>query len=138
MKINWGKLILGSVGVLFTLYSFLIFSLDWMGMSTEARLTSYRRQYGERNEVIPNRYTYLYGYEFEVDGKTYVGNGQRVDGPAHSKLSGGETIRIKYLSCCPFFNQAEEVTEFEWSALVFLGIGLGLITVAYKIKGRQI
>jgi hypothetical protein len=133
MKINWGKLILGSVGVLFTLYSLLIFSLDWVGTDTEARLTSYRQEYGERNEVIPNRYTYLYGYEFEVDGKTYVGNGQRIAGPAHLKLSGDETIRIKYLSCCPYLNQAEEVTEVEWSALIFLGIGLGLLLVVTKL-----
>lgn len=135
MKINWGRLILGSVGVLFTLYSFLIFSLDWMGTSSEARLTSYRREYGERNEAIPNRYTYLYGYEFKVDGKTYIGNGQLVAGPAHLKLSGEETIRIKYLSCCPYLNHAEKASLFDWSALIFLGIGLGLISVAYKIKG---
>ncbi|MDG1279054.1 MAG: hypothetical protein P8O16_17375 [Algoriphagus sp.] len=132
MKINWGKLILGAIGTLFTLYSLLIFSLDLVGVSTDARLTSYRQEYGERNETIPNQYTYLFGYEFEIDGKNYSGNGQRVAGPVHLKLSGNETIRIKYLPCCPFLNQAVENEGFDWAAVIFLVFGLGFLTLAFK------
>lgn len=136
MKIHWGKVILVGVGTLFTLYSVLIFALNVAGISTEARLTSYRQEYGERNETIRNQYTYLFSYEFEVDGKTYFGNGQRVAGPEHLKLSGNEKIRIRYLAIWPYLNQAEE-KGFDWVAVLYLGIGLGLSSLGFRKEKKR-
>ncbi|GAB2480812.1 MAG: hypothetical protein EP311_08400 [Cytophagales bacterium] len=131
MKIPWGKVLLVAIGGLFTLYSALIFALNVAGISTEARLTSYRQEYGERDETIRNQYTYLFSYEFEVEGKTYFGNGQRVAGPGHLKLSGDEKIRIRYLPIWPYLNQAED-KGFDWVAVLYLAIGLGLSTLGFR------
>ncbi len=133
MKINWGKIIIGSVSAIFLLYALLLISLYFFGVSTSAKITSYRQEYGERNETIRNQYTYLYGYEFEVNGKLCSGNGQRIGNSVYLKNNGTQTIPIKYLSCCPQLNQALDHSAVK-SLLIFMGIGLLLLYFASKIK----
>ncbi len=133
MKVNWGKIIIGSVGFIFLMYALLLISLSLFGFSTNAKITSYRQEYGERNETIRNQYTYLYGYEFEVDGKLFSGNGQRIGNSVFIKDTSNRSIPIKYLSCCPQLNQAFDHSPVK-SLLIFMGIGLLLLYFASKIK----
>lgn len=101
-----GKWLIFSVGLLFALYTAFLLVLHVFGTGTQARLTSYRQEYGERNETIRNVYTYEFGYEFTVDGKTYSGTGQKTGSPVFLKPTKETTIAIKYLSCCPYLNTA--------------------------------
>lgn len=133
MKINWGKIIIGSVSAIFILYALLLISLYFFGVSTSAKITSYRQEYGERNETIRNQYTYLYGYEFEVNGKLYSGNGQRIGNSVYIKDTANRSIPIKYLTCCPQLNQALDHSPIK-SLLIFIGIGVLLFYFARKIK----
>jgi hypothetical protein len=133
MKVNWGKIIIGSVGFIFLMYALLLISLSLFGFSTNAKITSYRQEYGERNETIRNQYTYLYGYEFEVDGKLFSGNGQRIGNSVYLKNNGTQTIQIKYLSCCPFVNHALDENKNTKQILITLLVSLGLFYFMFKI-----
>lgn len=133
MKINWGKIILGSVGLLFTAYAILLILLHYTGKTTNARITEYRQEYGERNETIRNQYTYVYGYEFEVNGKTYSGNGQRIGNSAFLKSDGSQKITVKYLSCCPYLNSAFESKNTTTTIIIFLGIGILFMVLSQKL-----
>ena len=121
---NFGKWLIFCVSLLFVGYAFFLGLLLFFGEETEATLTSYRQEYGERNEVIPNRYTYQFGYTFTVNGKTYNGTGQKVSSPVFLKPTPTSTISINYLSCCPYLNAHMEGKKNWKSILIFLGIGL--------------
>ncbi|HOO95456.1 MAG TPA: hypothetical protein PLH60_06935 [Proteiniphilum sp.] len=130
---NFGKWLIFSVSMLFALYGAFLGTLLLFGVDKQATLTSYRQEYGERNEVIPNRYTYLFGYAFTVEGKTYHGTGQRVASPVFLKPSAESTISIRYLPCCPYLNSHVEGKETWKSSLIFLGIGVILLLFFRKM-----
>ncbi len=130
---NFGKWLIFSVAMLFVLYGSFLGALLLFGVEKQATLTSYRQEYGERNEVIPNRYTYLFGYKFTVEGKTYHGTGQRVASPVFLKPTPESPISIKYLSCCPYFNTHVEGNGTWKSSLIFFGIGVVLLLFFRKM-----
>ena len=130
---NFGKWLIFSVSMLFVIYASFLGVLVLFGEDKQATLTSYRQEYGERNEVIPNRYTYLFGYEFTVNGKTYYGTGQKVGSPVFLKPSPESTISIKYLSFCPYFNSHIEGKKNWKSILIFLAGGMWVIRFLWKI-----
>lgn len=132
-KNNFGKWLIFSVSMLFVLYAAFLGMLLLFGEEKQATLTSYRQEYGERNEVIPNRYTYLFSYEFTVEGKRYHGTGQRVASPVFLKPTPESTISIKYLPCCPHFNSHIEGKETWKSSLIFFGIGVVLLLFFRKM-----
>ncbi|MDI9564524.1 MAG: hypothetical protein QM301_10115 [Bacteroidota bacterium] len=130
-----GRIVILLIGLLFLAYGLMLVSLLFFGISTEARLTCYRRQQGERNEVIPNRYTYHFGYEFTVDGKLFSGTGQRVAGPVYLKPGPGATIRVKYLPGCPFISTDTEYTKEGPRALLILVVAALLL--GFSRVGRR-
>lgn len=103
-----GKWLIFSVGLLFALYVSFLLVIQVFGTDIRAHLTSYRQEYGERNETIRNQYNYEFGYEFTVDGKTYSGTGRRISSPVFLKPGSNTTIPIKYLKCCPYLNSHVE------------------------------
>jgi hypothetical protein len=132
-KSNFGKWLIFSVSMLFIIYATFLGMLLLFGEDKQATLTSYRQEYGERNEVIPNRYTYMFGYEFTVDGKTYYGTGQKVGSPVFLKPSPNSTISIKYLSFWPYLNSHFDGKDNWKSVLIFLTIGLVLLIFFRKM-----
>lgn len=130
---KFGKWLIFCISMLFIFYASFLGTLVLFGEDKQATLTSYRQEYGERNEVIPNRYTYLFGYEFTVNGKTYYGTGQKVGSPVFLKPSPDSTISIKYLSFCPFFNSHIEDKQIWKSILIFLVVGLVLFSFFRKM-----
>ena len=125
-----GRILIAVVGVLFFGYGIMLATLFFFGTTVEARLTSYRQEMGERNEVIPNRYTYHFGYSFTVNGRDYSGTGQRVAGPVHLKPGPGATITVKYLPCCPFISSDTEDGREGRRILVMLGVAFLLLWFA--------
>ncbi len=128
-----GRILMGGIGVLFLVYGLMLAALYFFGTDVEARLTSYRQEMGERNEVIPNRYTYHFGYSFRVNGRDYSGTGQRVAGPVHLKPGPGATIAVKYLPCCPFISTDTEDGREGRRILVILGVAFLLLWFARKM-----
>ncbi len=125
-----GRILIAVFGILFFVYGVMLAALFFFGTTVEARLTSYRQEMGERNEVIPNRYTYHFGYSFTVNGRDYSGTGQRVAGPVHLKPGPGATITVKYLPCCPFISSDTEDGREGRRVLVMLGIAFLLFWFA--------
>lgn len=122
-----------AVGVMFLGYGVILAALFFFGTTVEARLTSYRQQMGERNEVIPNRYTYHFGYSFTVDGREYSGTGQRVAGPVYLKPGPDATITVKYLPCCPRIHADDFDAHPGRRVAVFMGVGLLLLWFTRKM-----
>ena len=132
-KINFGKILISFVGIIFLLYAAFLFILNFFGEETNAILTSYRQEYGERNETIRNQYTYLFSYEFDVNGKKYSGNGQKIGNSVFLKPDGKSTISIKYLRCCPFLSTANDGSKTLMSCFIFFSIGLLLFYFSGKM-----
>ena len=126
-KKTGGKWLIASIGLLFVIYSVFLGTLTFFGKETSARITSYRQEYGERNETIRNQYTYLFGYEFVYEGKTYSGTGQRIGNAVYLKNDGHSFMTVKFLTFMPQFNTAYEEKGTLINMLIMLCIGVGLI-----------
>lgn len=133
-KNKWGKWLILSIGLIFTLYSIFLGSLVLFGAETKAKITSYRQEYGERNEAIRNQYTYLFGYEFEYQGKTYSGTGQKIGNSVFLKNDGNSFITIKFLPSIPQLNTAYEEKRTVINMAITLVVGLGLLYATTKME----
>ncbi len=133
-KNNWGKWLIFSIGLLFTIYSVFIGSLALFGTETNAKLTSYRQQLGERNETIRNQYTYVFSYEFEYQGKTYSGNGQKIGNSVYLKNNGTSFITIKFFKSIPQFSTAYDGNKTFINMAISLIVGLGLLYATKKME----
>jgi len=132
-----GRILMGAIAILFLGYGVMLTALFFFGTPIEARLTSYRRVQGERNEVIPNRYNFDFGYEFTVHGKHYSGTGRRVSDPVYLKPGPDATIAVKYLPCCPFISSDTEDGREGRRILVMLGVAFLLGWFVRKMKSNS-
>lgn len=133
-KNKWGKRLIFAIGLLFTLYSIFLGSLSLFGTETKAKVTSYRQQLGERDETIRNQYTYLFGYEFEYQGKTYQGTGQKIGNSVFLKNDGNSFMTIKFFPFFPQLNTAYDGNKTLINMAISLVIGLGLLYTTTKME----
>ncbi|WP_319500195.1 hypothetical protein [uncultured Draconibacterium sp.] len=119
-----GKIIIGSIALIFFAYGCFL-SLLWLGgTKTQASVQNFRREMGERNETIRNQYTYTYDYEFTVSGKTYSGNSKKVKGPLFLKDQGNIAITVHYLPCCPMLNAPTDDFSPWYKILIYFAVTL--------------
>jgi hypothetical protein len=133
-NINFGKVLIFIIGLLFTLYSIFLTSLALFGAETNAEITSYRKQLGERDETIPNQYTYLYGYEFNYKGKTYSGTGQQIGSPIVLKNEGNSYIKVRFSPLFPQLNSAFNGKKTILNLGISLVIGIGFMLITKKME----
>ncbi|MBI9040596.1 hypothetical protein [Lutibacter sp.] len=131
---NFGKWLIFSIGFLFTIYGLFLGSLTLFGTETKAKITSYRQEYGERNETIRNQYTYLFGYEFEYKGKVYTGTGQQIGSPVFLKNNGNSFITVKFLPAIPQLNSSFNGEKTIWNIAISFVIGIGLMYITKKME----
>lgn len=132
-RINWGKWLIFLIGLIFTIYSIFLGSLALFGTEINANITSYRQQLSERDETIRNQYTYVFGYEFSVEGKTYSGTGQKISNSIFLKNESKMKMRVKYLQCCPQFNSAYDEKNTFLNIIISFLIGMGLILITKRM-----
>ncbi|MDP3313755.1 hypothetical protein [Lutibacter sp.] len=132
-NLPWGKWLILSIGIIFTVYGIFLLTLTFFGTDIEAKVTSYRREYGERNEMFRNQYTYLYGYEFYIDSVKYSGTGQNISDSVYLKNDGNSFMHVKYLSCCPYINSDFEGSKTTINLIISLVVGIGLVLVSRKM-----
>lgn len=109
--------------------------LGLVGNRDTAVITSIRRQGGQRNEAIPNRYTYSIGYSFElVDGRTIDGTTTHIGSPIYSKASGYSTKPVRYFAAWPHINALEEDTGLRPGPLLLILAGGILLLISFKAK----
>ncbi|HPF49958.1 MAG TPA: hypothetical protein PK335_00215 [Draconibacterium sp.] len=128
-----GRWLIVGVSFLFTIYAVFLFVLMLFGENKQAKLTSYRQEYGERDETIRNQYNYEFAYEFTVGGKTYSGTGRRISSPVFLKLGSNSTIPIKYLKCCPYLHSHVESRKTWINILVTALVSLVLFWFSKKM-----
>lgn len=129
-----GKIIIGSVGLLFLLYGCFLIILWLNGIETQAKIISFRRELQERAEVIPNRYTYAYAYEFNVSGEKYSGNSKKIQGPLFLKNQGNSFIKVHYLACCPSLNCPQDDFKPWYKIPIYFVVSLFFGYFMFKIK----
>ena len=124
---KWGKWLIFTIGVIFLIYSIFLVTLSLYGTEIDAKITSYRRAYGERNETIRNQYTFLFGYEFQIEGKTYSGTGQKIGNSVFLKHTDNSYMKVKYLKCCPYLNTDYNGNKTILNGFITLGVGFLLL-----------
>lgn len=109
--------------------------LGVIGERDTAVITSIRRQGGERNEVIPGRYTYSIGYTFTLpNGKRVDDSTTKIGSAIYLKADGRSTTPVRYLKSAPFINTMEENTKPSFGQVALVTAGTFLIVVMNKRK----
>lgn len=122
------RILLSLLGMAFILYNIGSPLLGVFGERDTAVLTSIRRQGGERDEMIPGRYTYSIGYTFAIpDGRKINGTSTFVGNAVYLKGDGTSTILIRYFKQAPFINVPEKETKPSIGRLMSVGLGIFLI-----------
>jgi len=99
------RLFISLIGIALVLWSVGTVVLGLVGAETTAVITAIRRQGGQRNETIPNRYTYVVSYTFETpDGRRLDGFTYRIGNAVYVKATGNSTAPVRYLTAYPGVN----------------------------------
>lgn len=126
---------LGSIFVIFIAVMLILFgliqvSLGLIGEKDTAIITNIRRQGGERNEAVPNRYTYSVSYTFTLpDGKKIDGFTYKIGNAVYVKVSSSNisTTPVRYLKAFPRINTLESDAGLKAGNLILIGTGILII-----------
>jgi hypothetical protein len=129
------RLLITLLGLVFIFWGLSGVMLGFFGEETSAVITHIRREGGERNETIPNRYTYNISYRFTLpDGKAIDGFTKRVGNAVYLKVDGTSTVRVRYFPALPYINALKRDTGLGVGQMVLIVVGGFLI---YAVNSRQ-
>ncbi len=112
-------------------------ALGIIGERGTAVITHTRRELGERNEAIPNRYTYIISYTFTTpDGQVVSDSTRRIGGAIYVKASGKQQVPVRYWKPFPAFNTLEQDAQPSWGKAAQSAIGLFLIIVLNRPRKK--
>lgn len=130
------RIILGVVGLLLALYGILIPLLPLIGARAAGEITVIRRELGDRQDPVANRYSYSVGYEFALpDGRIIPGNTKTIGSAVSSGISKGKSA-VFYLPALPYVNALERDTRFDLGKVAILAAGTFLCFVAFRRKTK--
>ena len=127
MKSKVWRLFISFIGIIMIVYSLFLINIGLFGSNTVGIITSYRRIMGERDEVIPNRYTYSLGYKFYINKKEYSGHSTLIASPLFIKADGTGLIEIMYIKQVPSLNALKKDTTLDFGKLALILTGSFLI-----------
>lgn len=118
------------IAIMMIAFGLLRISLGFIGINDTALITHIRRQGGERNEAIPNRYTYALSYTFtlpggeKMDGFTY-----KIGDSVYIKVSDSDICMtpIRYFKALPHINALESDSGLKAGNLILIGAGIIMI-----------
>ena len=124
-----------SINVSLALYGMMMPLLSVLGKRTSGAITVVRREGGERDEAVPNRYSYAVGYEFLPDDGTVIpGNTKAIGNAYNAGISKGRAS-IRYLGIFPYFNALEPDTTLSVEHVILLAVGVFIVVI--NLCGRQ-
>lgn len=134
----------GSTFVIFIAIMFILFGLAriWLGFIGEkdmALITNIRRQGGERNDTIPNRYTYSISYSFTLpDGAKIHGSTYKIGNSVYVKVSGSNISMtpVRYVKALPHINALDSETGLNMGNIIIIGAGIIVIKFIRPRKKR--
>ncbi len=126
------------VGFLLIVYGTLYPLLSVIGVSATGEITVIRRELGERNEPLRNRFSYSIGYEFKTaDGEAIYGNTKRIGNAYSAGISKGPA-KVYYIEALPFVNALEADAVFSLGKAIILAAGILICIVSFiRKKGAQ-
>ena len=137
MKKVFTRILLAFIGALFFLYGTMMPLLSVIGEKTWGEITVVRREGGERNEIVPNRYTYSVGYEFSLDNGTVIYGNTKVIGNANSAgIPMGPTV-IRYLKVFPHLNALESDAKLSIGTIIVMAAGVLLLVLALRYGKKK-
>ena len=123
------------VGAAFVLYGVVMPILPYAGTRTEAEITTVRRELGDRQDPLPNRYSWSVGYEFALPGGTVVHGNTKVIGSSYSAgIAKGPAV-AHYLPALPWVNALERDTRPDMGKAVMVAAGALLCIAALRLPG---
>ena len=128
------KIFLLIIGIGLSLYGMMMPLLSVIGERTPGMITVVRREGGERDEAIPNRYSYSVGYEFLLDDGTVISGNTKVIGNAYNAGISKGQASIRYLKILPYLNALESDTALSVGHVILLAAGVS--TVAINLRSR--
>lgn len=129
-----GKILVGGVGSLLVLYALSMPLLWVVGEVTTGQVTVVRRELGDRQDPLANRYSWAIGFEFALpDGRVIPGNTKRIGDAQSAGLAKG-THRIRYLAVFPYLNALEEEARPSLGHLILIGVGALLLGVSIRMR----
>ena len=132
------RLLLFSVGLLLLLYGLVTPLLPYIGQRTQGEVTSIRRELGDRQDPMPNRYSYSVGYEFRLpDGRVVHGNTKVIGSSFSAGLPKGKA-GVYYLPAFPYLNALERDTSPDMGKVVILAAGALLCLAACRKGGFRV
>lgn len=121
----FARVLVTSIGVAFVIWGLTLPLLGFVGERGTAVIDTVRREMGERNEVIVNRYTINIGYTFTPPGgKAISGFSRRIGNPVYVKARGSATAPVRYFSFFPYINALEEDTKPNRWHVLQVGVGV--------------
>lgn len=132
MKKILTQIFLVILGSMFLLYGTLIPLLWVVGERTTGQVTVVRRELGERDEAIRNRFSYSVGYEFTLpDGTIVYGNTKTIGNSYNAGIALGPAP-VRYLKIFPHLNALEEDTRFSIGTALIIAVGILLLVIALR------
>ena len=129
------RLFITMIGAAFVLWGISTVALGFFGIKGTAVITDIRRELGERNEVIPGRYTYYISYTFTLpNGNKIDGFSRKIGSAIYLKADGKSKATIRYFSFFPSINALEKDTKPSWGQLILIAIGCFLIFIMNRRK----
>lgn len=126
------KIFLVIIGIGLSLYGMMMPLLSVIGERTQGNITVVRREGGERNEAVPNRYSYSVGCEFLLDDGTVISGNTKVIGNAYNAGVSKGQASIWYLKIFPYLNALEADTTLSVEHVILLAVGVLIITIAIR------
>ena len=128
------KIFLLIIGIGLSLYGMMMPLLSVLGERTPGMITVVRREGGERDEAIPNRYSYSVGYEFLLDDGTVISGNTKVIGNAYNAgISRGQTS-IRYLKIFPYLNALESDTTLSVEHVILIAVGVFIVVINLRSR----
>ncbi|MBP9943422.1 MAG: hypothetical protein KBF11_02610 [Desulfomicrobium sp.] len=120
------RIIVFAVGLLLALYGAVMPLLPYIGARASGEITVIRRELGDRQDPMPNRYSYSVGYEFPLpDGRIVFGNTKTIGSATSAGMSKGAS-GVYYLPALPYVNALEIDTRFDVGKIALLAAGIFL------------
>lgn len=130
---SWWRMLISLIGAALIFQAASSVALGIAGERATAVITHTRRELGERDESIPNRYTYIVSYAFKTaDGQAVSGFTRRVGSAVYLKASGQPQAEVRYLKPFPAVNALEADARLSWGSVVLMAAGGFLIFAVNK------
>ncbi|MCW8883183.1 MAG: hypothetical protein OQK92_12750 [Sedimenticola sp.] len=125
MRQHLPRILLTLLGLVLMAWGIVTPMVGLFGETTDALITHVRRQGGERNEVIPDRYTHVISYRFTLPDKQTVEGFSYVLGPSFSIMTphAPGLIKVRYLPLIPQMNTLEYQAYPNLGHLIVLAVG---------------